>query len=77
MNAQTVESLLYQAERLPLDERLLLIERLVESIRRMQRKPPVTLTEDDLESACGILQAPRPVNLEQMDAAIKQRGGRL
>lgn len=32
---------------------------------------------EDIESACGILQASHSVSLEQMDAAIKQRGGSL
>ncbi|MDM8547744.1 hypothetical protein [Candidatus Venteria ishoeyi] len=35
MNAQAIESLFHQAEQLPVDERLLLIERLVESVRRI------------------------------------------
>ncbi|MCP4695726.1 MAG: hypothetical protein GY862_02585 [Gammaproteobacteria bacterium] len=38
MSAQVMETLLHQAEKLPVGERLLLIERLVESIRRMQSK---------------------------------------
>ncbi|MCP4699739.1 MAG: hypothetical protein GY862_23240 [Gammaproteobacteria bacterium] len=38
MNAQAVENLLNQAQKLPVDERLLLIERLVESIHRLQTK---------------------------------------
>ncbi len=35
MNVQAINNLLNQAEKLPIDERLLLIERLVESIRRV------------------------------------------
>lgn len=35
MSVQAIENLLYQAEKLPVDERLLLIERLVESVRRI------------------------------------------
>lgn len=35
------------------------------------------LTDDDLKQATAFLKAPRCVSLEQMDAAIKQRGSRL
>jgi hypothetical protein len=35
------------------------------------------LTDEDLKQATAILKAPRSVSLDQMDAAIKQRGGRL
>ena len=35
------------------------------------------LTDEDIEQACGILQAPHNVSLEQMDDAIKKRGGSL
>ena len=35
------------------------------------------LTDEDIEKACGILQAPHNVSLEQMDDAIKKRGGSL
>ncbi len=35
------------------------------------------LTDADIEQACGILTAPHGVTLEQMDAAIKKRGGSL
>lgn len=35
------------------------------------------LTDLEIEQACGILQAPYSVTLEQMDEAIKKRGGRL
>jgi hypothetical protein len=37
----------------------------------------VDLTDEDLKQATAILKAPRSVSLEQMDAAIKHRGGRL
>jgi protoheme ferro-lyase len=40
-------------------------------------KPSTDLTDADIEQACGILTAPHGVTLEQMDAAIKKRGGRL
>ena len=33
--------------------------------------------DDDIESMCGILQASHTVSLEQMDKAVKQRGGSL
>jgi len=35
------------------------------------------LTDEEIEQACGILQAPHGVTLEQMDEAIKKRGGSL
>jgi hypothetical protein len=35
------------------------------------------LTDAELEQACGILKASHGVSLEQMDAAIKTRGGQL
>jgi protoheme ferro-lyase len=35
------------------------------------------LTDEEFEQACGILQAPHGITLEQMDAAIKKRGGSL
>jgi protoheme ferro-lyase len=35
------------------------------------------LTDEDIEQACGILQAPHGITLEQMDEAIKKRGERL
>lgn len=35
------------------------------------------LTDDEIEQACGILQAPHGVTLEQMESAIKKRGGHL
>jgi hypothetical protein len=35
------------------------------------------LTDEDIEQACGILQAPHGITLEQMDVAIKKLGGRL
>ena len=37
------------------------------------------LTDEEIEQACGILQAQAPhgITLEQMDEAIKKRGGRL
>jgi hypothetical protein len=35
------------------------------------------LTDEEIEQACGILQAPHGVTLEQMDEAIKRRGGNL
>lgn len=35
------------------------------------------LTDAEIEKACGILTAPRDVSLEQMDEAIKNRGGSL
>lgn len=37
----------------------------------------IDLTDEELKQATAILKAPRSVSLEQMDAAIKQRGGRL
>ena len=35
------------------------------------------LSDEEIEQACGILQAPHGITLEQMDEAIKKRGGRL
>ena len=35
------------------------------------------LTDEEIEKACGILQAPHSITLEQMDEAIKKRGGGL
>ncbi|MEI6069586.1 MAG: DUF2281 domain-containing protein [Methylococcaceae bacterium] len=35
------------------------------------------LTDKEIDQACGILQAPHGITLEQMDAAIKNRGGSL
>jgi hypothetical protein len=35
------------------------------------------LTDEEIEQACGILQAPHSITLEQMDAAIKKRGGSI
>jgi hypothetical protein len=35
------------------------------------------LTDEEIEQACGILQAPHGITLEQMDGAIKKRGGSL
>ena len=35
------------------------------------------LTDAELEQACGILKAPVGVSLAEMDAAIKNRGGKL
>ena len=35
------------------------------------------LTDEEIEQACGILQAPHGITLEQMDEAIKKRGGSL
>ena len=35
------------------------------------------LTDNEIEQACGILQAPHGITLEQMDEAIKERGGSL
>jgi len=31
--------------------------------------------EENINSLCGVLQAPYTVSLEQMDKAVKQRGG--
>jgi Protein of unknown function (DUF2281) len=35
------------------------------------------LTDEEIEQACSILQAPHGVTLEQMDEAIKKRGAGL
>jgi len=35
------------------------------------------LTDEEIEQACGILQASRSITLEQMNEAIKKRGGSL
>jgi D-alanine-D-alanine ligase-like ATP-grasp enzyme len=68
----TVEDVLQDAKQLPLDQRRVLIERLITSLQ-----PPALLTPEDIESACGILQATHHVSLEQMEMAIRQRGGRI
>ncbi len=41
------------------------------------KKISLHLTEKDIESACGILQASHSVSLEQMDEVIRKRGGHL
>jgi len=35
------------------------------------------ISEQDVERACGVLKASRGVTLEEMDAAIRKRGGTL
>jgi len=35
------------------------------------------LTDEEIEQAYGILQAPHGITLQQMDEAIKKRGGSL
>ena len=35
------------------------------------------LSDEEIEQACGILQAPHSVTLEQMDETIKKGGGKL
>jgi hypothetical protein len=35
------------------------------------------LTDEEIAQACGILQAPHGITLEQMDEAIKKRGAGL
>jgi hypothetical protein len=35
------------------------------------------LTDEEIEEACGILQAPYGITLEKMDEAIKKRGAGL
>jgi len=37
----------------------------------------ISLTDAELEQACGILKAPHSVSLVEMDLAIKSRGGKL
>ncbi len=37
----------------------------------------VGLTDAELEQACGILKAPHGVSLDDIETAIKQRGGKL
>lgn len=41
----------------------------------MQNK--TELTDEEIEQACSILQAPHGITLEQMDEAIKKRGAGL
>jgi predicted nucleic-acid-binding protein len=38
-------------------------------------QPKQELTDEEIEQTCGILQAPHSITLEQMDEAIKKRGG--
>ena len=49
----------------------------VQSFFTNSQQPNKELTDADIEQACGILTAPRSVSLEEMDAAIKKRGGHL
>ncbi len=48
---------------------------------RYSVRPPAQhndlLTDEEIEEACGILQAPHSITLGQMDEAIKKRGGGL
>jgi hypothetical protein len=67
----TIENVLQDAKQLPIDQRKILIEQLIASLQQ-----PASITPEEIESACGILQAPHPVSLEQMEMAIRQRGGR-
>jgi hypothetical protein len=46
------------------------------TLKRSGQTGPV-LTDAELEQACGILKAPHGVSLEQMEDAIKKRGGDL
>jgi hypothetical protein len=39
--------------------------------------PSHAVSEADIKQACGVLKAPHGVTLEEMDAAIRARGGRL
>jgi hypothetical protein len=50
-------------------------EKLVDCPRRLYIKNE--LTHEETKQACGILQAPYGITLEQMDEAIKKRGGSL
>ncbi len=49
--------------------------------KRYSFKPEIQdkndLTDEEIEQACSILQAPHGVTLEQMDEAIKKRGAGL
>jgi len=67
----TIENVLQDAKQLPIDQRRILIEQLIASLQQ-----PAPITPEEIENACGILQAPHHVSLEQMEMAIRQRGGR-
>jgi hypothetical protein len=73
VNTNAFEQALHATERLPIDEQLLLVERIIENIRHKQK----IISPNDIEAACGILQAKHTVSLEQMDMAIKQRGSQI
>lgn len=73
INTNSFEQVLHATGRLPIDEQLLLVERIIENIRHKQK----TTSSDDIEAACGILQAKHTVSLEQMGMAIKQRGSQI
>lgn len=70
--------LLQRAERLPVDERLLLIEQLVAGLRvthHAEQAPSQGYSPVD--SACGVLTSDHGVSLDQMEAAIRSRAARL
>jgi hypothetical protein len=39
--------------------------------------PPHSVSDRELEQACGVLKASHGVSLEEMDSAIRERGGKL
>ncbi|KOR32479.1 hypothetical protein TI05_07030 [Achromatium sp. WMS3] len=76
MNLQVIESLVSQAEKLTIEERLALIEQLIKKIRLFPAPIKLQISAN-VEQICGILEAPHSVSLEQMDQAIKKRGSKL
>lgn len=44
---------------------------------KVKSKDSYGLSKEEIGQFCGILQAPRGISLEQMDEAIKKRGGSL
>ena len=60
VHTNAFEQILHAVEHLPTDEQLLLVERIVENIRYKQKM----VTSDDIEAACGILQAKHSVSLD-------------
>ncbi len=73
MSTQTIENLLQKAERLAVNERLLLIERLAESIRRIQRRP-VTITAADVENTDATPRHFPPSRLEDVAGRLHYQG---
>jgi predicted DNA-binding protein len=57
MNTNTFEQVLHATERLPIDEQLLLVERLIENIRHKQKTSSGDIEEELLEDLEDIIAA--------------------